>query len=163
MGCLQCNLENDMEAEMTDMQEQWWAASKEWDGPKMREIVQGGHFQPGWRIGRDTPLTHAVKEGNHEAVEIICEAAGMPPTEGAADVWRKGVLDARDGDGMSGLHIAIRENFEHAEGMIQAMMDAGADQSVQDPDGNDVSEAADSIGNMDAINLLAGLHAEDES
>ena len=162
MGRLLRDLENGMEAEMTDMQEQWRAALKEWDGPKMREIARGGQFQPGWRIGGDTPLTHAVKEGNHEAVEIICEAAGLPPTEGAADVWRKGVLDARNMDGMSGLHIAIREDFEHAEGMIQAMLVAGADQSVQDPDGNDVSEAANSIGNMDALDLLAGLPTEGE-
>ena len=164
-GRVRCDPENDTEAEMTDMQEQWWAALRECDGPKMREIVRGGRFQSGWRIGGrgDTPLTHAVKEGNHEAVEIVCEAAGLP-VEKPADIWRKAVLDARNMDVMCGLHIAVREDFEHAEGMIQAMLDAGADQSVLDSDGNDVPGAADSIGNMGAIELLAfaGLRTEEE-
>ena len=144
---------------MSGMQERWWRAAAEGDGAAAREIVRGGHFHPGWRTGAegDTPLTFAVKTENHEIAEHVCEAAGMPPDPGKAEIWRKAVLDARNLEGDSPLHIAAVMDFELGEGFIQGLMGAGADLDVPDSDGRNALEVASDSGNMDAVDLLSGM------
>lgn len=150
---------------MTDVsyEEEWWRAAEEEDGESAREIVRGGNFHPVWRYGpkSETPLTHAVNKANLEITEYVCEAAAMPPNPEASGIWKKGILDAKNMDGKTALHIAAEMDFEQSEGIIQALMSAGADLEVTDGDGNTAYDIADSNGNMETIDLLSGIEPEE--
>ena len=148
---------------MDDMQMEWWKAAEECDGERTREIVRSGGFQPGWRRGAEceTPLTFAVKTENLEIAEHVCEAAAMPPSPSAAEIWKKGTLDACNMEGKAALHLAAAMDFELGEGFIQALMGAGADMEKADSNGKTALDIADSIGNMGAVDLLSGIGTDE--